>query len=39
MYDLKDFLSPIDIHSLNEDDGLQRRAICQHITIYDSDLP
>jgi formiminoglutamase len=39
MYDLQDFLSPIDIHSLNEDDGYNDGQFAKHIAVYETELP
>ncbi|MEO6723063.1 MAG: formimidoylglutamase [Ferruginibacter sp.] len=38
MYDLQDFLVPVDIHTLNYDDGYNDGQFARHITIYDSEL-
>ena len=38
MYDLQDFLVPVDIHQLNEDDGYNDGQFARHITVYDSEL-
>jgi len=39
MYDLHDFLLPIDIHALNEDSGYNDGQIAKHIVGYDSEIP
>lgn len=39
MYDLHDFLLPIDIHALNEDSGYNDGQIAKHIIGYDSEIP
>jgi arginase family enzyme len=39
MYDLHDFLSPIDIHLLNEDSGYNDGQFAKHINIYETELP
>ncbi len=39
MYDLHDFLSPVDIHVLNEDGGYNDGQFAKHIKIYESELP
>lgn len=39
MYDLHDFLSPVDIHLLNEDSGYNDGQFAKHITIYSEELP
>jgi len=39
MYDLQDFLIPIDIHTLNEDSGYNDGQLARHILGYDSELP
>ncbi|MBL0357766.1 MAG: formimidoylglutamase [Chitinophagaceae bacterium] len=39
MYDLHDFLSPVDIHLLNEDSGYNDGQFAKHIAIYDTELP
>lgn len=39
MYDLHDFLIPIDIHTLNEDGGYNDGQLAKHIFGYDSELP
>ena len=38
MYDLQDFLVPVDIHQLNEDNGYNDGQFARHITVYDSEL-
>lgn len=37
MYDLHDFLLPIDIHSLNEDSGYNDGQLARHVLGYDSE--
>jgi formiminoglutamase len=39
MYDLHDFLSPVDIHLLNEDSGYNDGQFAKHIHIYSEELP
>ena len=39
MFDLHDFLIPIDIHTLNEDSGYNDGQLARHILGYDSELP
>ncbi len=39
MYDLHGFLSPVDIHLLNEDSGYNDGQFAKHITIYSEELP
>jgi arginase family enzyme len=39
MYDLHDFLSPVDIHFLNEDSGYNDGQFAKHINIYENELP
>jgi formiminoglutamase len=39
MYDLHDFLSPVDIHLLNNDHGYNDGQLAKHIAVYDSELP
>jgi len=39
MYDLHDFLLPIDIHALNEDSGYNDGQLAKHVVGYDSELP
>lgn len=39
MYDLHDFLSPVDIHFLNEDSGYNDGQFAKHINIYETELP
>lgn len=39
MYDLHDFLSPVDIHVLNQDGGYNDGQFAKHIKIYESELP
>ncbi len=39
MYDLHDYLIPVDIHALNEDSGYNDGQFAKHIRIYDTELP
>ena len=39
MYDLHDFLSPINIHSLNDDEGYNDGQLAKHIVINDGEIP
>lgn len=39
MYDLHDFLSPVDIHFLNEDSGYNDGQFAKHIAVYETELP
>lgn len=39
MYDLHDFLEPIDIHLLNEDSGYNDGQFAKHINIYSEEIP
>lgn len=39
MYDLHDFLIPIDIHALNEDSGYNDGQLAKHVVGYDSEIP
>jgi len=39
MYDLHDFLLPIDIHALNEDSGYNDGQLAKHVIGYDSEIP
>lgn len=39
MYDLHDFLSPINIHSLNDDQGYNDGQLAKHILINDGEMP
>ena len=39
MYDLHDFLLPIDIHALNEDSGYNDGQLAKHVMGYDSEIP
>ena len=39
MYDLHDFLSPINIHSLNDDEGYNDGQLAKHIIINDGEIP
>ncbi len=39
MYDLHDFLEPVSIHGLNEDEGYNDGQFAKHIAIYETELP
>ncbi len=39
MYDLHDFLSPVPIHELNDDNGYTDGQLAKHIALYDTELP
>jgi arginase family enzyme len=39
MYDLHDFLIPIDMHSLNEDSGYNDGQLAKHIVGYNTEIP
>jgi formiminoglutamase len=39
MYDLHDFLEPVVISSLNEDNGYNDGQLAKHITVYENELP
>ena len=39
MYDLHDFLLPIDIHALNEDSGYNDGQLAKHVMGYDNEIP
>jgi formiminoglutamase len=39
MYDLLDFLAPVNIHSLNDDGGYNDGQFAKHIAVYESELP
>ena len=39
MYDLHDFLMPIDMHSLNEDSGYNDGQLAKHIVGYNTEIP
>lgn len=39
MYDLHDFLSPVNIHGLNGDDGYNDGQFAKHIDVYETELP
>ncbi|MCW3089026.1 MAG: arginase [Ferruginibacter sp.] len=39
MYDLHDFLMPIDIHTLNGDNGYNDGQLARHIVGYDTEIP
>lgn len=39
MYDLHDFLNPIPVHELNDDNGYTDGQLAKHIAMYDTELP
>jgi formiminoglutamase len=39
MYDLHDFLTPIAVHELNNDNGYTDGQLAKHISIYENELP
>ncbi|MBL0181252.1 MAG: formimidoylglutamase [Chitinophagaceae bacterium] len=39
MYDLHDFLMPIDLHQLNGDGGYNDGQLAKHINAYETDIP
>ena len=39
MYDLHDFLTPIPVHELNDDNGYTDGQLAKHIAIYETELP
>ena len=39
MYDLHDFLIPIDIHALNQDSGYNNGQLAKHIVGYNTEIP
>jgi arginase family enzyme len=39
MYDLHDFLSPIPVHELNNDNGYTDGQLAKHIAVYETELP
>jgi arginase family enzyme len=39
MYDLHDFLTPIAVHELNNDNGYTDGQLAKHIAIYENELP
>jgi formiminoglutamase len=39
MYDLHDFLNPINIHALNNDGGYNDGQFAKHIAVYDGEMP
>jgi len=39
MYDLHDFLSPVNIHALNDDSGYNDGQFAKHIAVYEKELP
>jgi formiminoglutamase len=39
MYDLHDFLTPIAVHELNDDNGYTDGQLAKHIAIYENEIP
>ena len=39
MYDLHDFLTPIPVHELNDDNGYTDGQLAKHIAVYENELP
>lgn len=39
MYDLHDFLSPVNVHELNDDHGYTDGQLAKHIAVYENELP
>ena len=39
MHDLHDFLTPVAIHELNEDNGYTDGQLARHIAIFEDQLP
>lgn len=39
MYDLHDFLAPIPVHELNDDNGYTDGQLAKHIAIYENEIP
>jgi formiminoglutamase len=39
MYGLQDFLTPVDIHELNGDDGYNDGQIAKHLDVYETEMP
>lgn len=39
MYDLHDFLAPIPLHELNDDNGYTDGQLAKHIAIYENEIP
>lgn len=39
MYDLHDFLMPIPVHELNDDNGYTDGQLAKHIAIYENEMP
>jgi arginase family enzyme len=39
MYDLHDFLTPIPVHELNDDQGYTDGQLAKHIAIYENEIP
>src|SRR6185369_16274712 len=39
MYDLHDFLEPVSLHSINEDNGYNDGQFAKYISLYEAELP
>ena len=39
MYDLHEFLNPVSVHKMNDDNGYTDGQLAKHITIYENELP
>jgi len=39
MYDLHDFLTPIPVHEMNDDQGYTDGQLAKHIAVYENELP
>lgn len=39
MYDLHDFLDPVNIHALNDDEGYNDGQLAKYIQVYETELP
>ena len=39
MYDLHDFLTPVPVHELNDDNGYTDGQLAKHIAIYENEIP
>ncbi len=39
MYDLHDFLTPIPVHELNDDNGYTDGQLAKHIALYENEIP
>ncbi len=39
MYDLHEFLNPVTIHNLNDDNGYTDGQLAKHIAVYENELP